>query len=217
MSLSPDKTAKAARKLPDSGLQPARNYAIIDLGTQTGTFKGQPKAPAPEVMFCFEITKFMHTYKEEEGPVPCTILQKYTFSNGAKAKLPKMLQSWGRLPKPMEKLNVKPYLGQYCMLNISHTENGEYANISSVNPFMAEIAKPKAYHTNVYFDLDQFTWEAFYTLPPYAQKLIRQCADWPKIISKNPEPIQQGYTNTVIDGMEEDSPFKDQFDGSDPY
>lgn len=216
MSLDPKNTAKMPKSLPEQGLQPARCFAIIDLGTQTGTFKGQPKEPAPELMICWELTKFMTTYKKEDGPVPATVMQKYTFSNGKKAKLPKVLKSWGKLTKPIEELRVKPYLGKYCMLNIVHSEDGEYANISDggagVNPYMIEIPKPAAHYKDVYFDLDNFSWEIFDSLPAYPKKLIQASKEWPAILKKNPAPVNQGNTDN-IDGFsaEETDPNEPAF------
>ena len=212
MSLDPKKTAKIARKLPEEGLQEARCFAIIDLGIQQGSYKGQPTEPQPEVMLCWELTKFMNTYKEEDGPVPATIMQKYTFSNGKKAKLPKVLKSWGQVKKELEVLNLKPYLGQYCMLNIEHTANGDYANISGngtgVNPFMAQLKKPKPFYDNIWFDLDQFSWELFNKLPQYPQKLIQKSENWPAILKQHPAPVGQGVTaeQEEVQVLDDDTP-----------
>lgn len=206
MSLDPTKTAKKAKSHPDEGLQPARCFAIIDLGIQQGSYKGVPTEPQPEVMICWELTKFMRTYKEEEGPVPAIQMQKYTFSNGKKAKLPKVMKSWAQLKKELEVLNLKPYLGQYCMLNIEHSADGEYANISGngtgVNPFMKEIAKPKAHFENIWFDLDNFSWELFNKLPQYPQKLIQKSENWSAILKKYPQPIGQGVSTSDEDSVQ---------------
>lgn len=213
MSLNPDKVNKAPKHLPEAGLQPARCFAIIDLGVQPTSFRGQPGDPQAEVMLCFELTKFMKTFKEEEGPVPAMIMQKYAFSIGKKAKLPAVLKSWGSLKKPVEKLILKPYLGQYCMLNIVHSEDGEYANIGdngrAVNPFMKEIAKPKEHYAPMFFDLDNFSWADYNKLPKYAQTLLTKCQQWPEILKKYPAPVGQGVTEQHEEApvvLDEDAP-----------
>lgn len=201
MSLNPNTATKIQRKLPKTGLQPARCYAIIDIGKQVQVFKGERKEPSQLVLICFEFTKFMHKFKEDQPAQPLTIFQEYTYSLGDRAKLPKVLKSWARLNKPIAQINLKPYLGQYCMLNVEHQQSKDgqntYAKISgnglSVSPYMKELGNPPVkFHKDIYFDLDNFSWEVFLTLPKRAQKRIRESQDWSGIIAKFPEPINQG-------------------------
>lgn len=196
MSLNPNNTAKAPKNLPEEGLQVARCFAIIDLGTQPTSYKGVAGDPQPQVMLCFELTKFMKTFKPEEGPVPAVIMQKYAFSNGAKSKLPKILKSWGRVKGEIKTLDLQPYNGQLCVLNITHSENGEYANIGdngrAVNPFSTDFAKPQPHYEKIWFDLDKFSWAEYNKLPQWPKKLITESAQWQDILKKYPAPVGQG-------------------------
>jgi hypothetical protein len=98
------------------------------------------------------------------------------------------------------KLNLKPFLGAYCMLNIEHEQAKKdpskiYACIGQkglmVMPMTAGVPKPAAIKPNVYLDLDFFSWEVFKALPPFIQKKIQASKNWADIIRKNPEPVQQ--------------------------
>lgn len=196
MALNPDAKGGSTNKLPEVGLQPARCFAIIELGLQPSSFKGVVGEPKQEVMVCFELTKYMNKYEDKEYPT--TINQKYGWSAGTKAKLPDVLKSWGSLKTRPEKIVIKPYLGQYCFLNISHSEDGKYANIASagrgINPFMKGMERPSKFHADIYFEipvkLKDFDWNLFFKLPPYAQKLIRGCGEWQAIIQASPEPTK---------------------------
>ncbi len=218
---------KIQRKLPEEGRQPARCFAIIDLGTQKGFFNGKPKDPAPEIMICWELTKFMVTYKEGEAPQPITINQKYTYSSGERAKLPKILKSWGKIANPVTKITPKflsNYVGQYCMLDIEHNEGKDtgvkYANIGNkgldVKPFektidtgngqKVTVTPPKPFHEKLFFNLDEFSWDQFYKIPEFIQKTIRMSEEWPKIIAKNPEPVSDGNAAPAFQGEDGDAP-----------
>lgn len=207
MSLDPNQTQRKPRTLPEIGIQSARCYAIIDCGKIYKEFNGaKQEYPTPTVLLCFELTKYMTTFDEKDGPVPFTIQQEFAFSASSKAKLPKVLKSWGRLTKPVTTINLKPYLGKYCVVNIEHTESkknpGEmFAKISGnglgISPWDKERATPAVHYKDIYFDLDQFSWEVFKTLPQKAQKLIKSSEDWPLILKKNPEPVSQGNTSPI--------------------
>jgi len=216
MSLDPKKAKKIQRKLVDEGLQPARCFAIIDIGSHYKTFKGaKSENSTQQVMLCFEFTKFMHKFGEDKPAEPLCIFNEYTFSAGDKAKLPKVLKSWGKIKAAITQINLRPFLGQYCHINVEHTEGKDgttYANIGakglSINPYMKEVGPvPKKFHKDVFFDLDYFDWNNFNSLPKRAQKRIRECEEWNGIISKHPEPIQENEApvNQIDDaGFEQD-------------
>lgn len=200
-----DTTGTTQRKLPDAGTQPARCFAIVDIGKQKQSFGGVEKEPANEIMIFWELTKFMHQWKEGEEKQPLFLSQRYTWSDRDKAKLPKVLKSWGNLPKPIEKLTVKlvsMYVGKPCMLSIEHNTKKDttYANISGnglgVSQFMKELPLPTPFFKDIFFNLKDFTWDAFNALPPYAQKSIRASLDWPAIIKQHPEKVNNQSTST---------------------
>lgn len=191
-------TTKPQRKLPDAGLQPARCFAIVDVGMQKVSFKGVEKDPQSEIMIFFELPKFMHSWKEGEPKQPLIVIQRYTWSAGQKAKLPKVLKSWGKLSKNLESITVKlisQYVGAPCLLDIEHNERDgvTYANISAgglgVRAITEEFKAPEPFYTKMFFNLAEFTWEKFNNLPVPAQKKIRESLNWSKILEKHPEPV----------------------------
>jgi hypothetical protein len=209
MSLSEEASKRVSKKLPDVGIQPARCYAIIDLGTQPGSFKGQPTDPSLQIMFLWELTKFMNVPEDKtKKPWPCTIKQQYAFSAGAKAKFPDVLKAWGKLSKRPEKIGVqllKNYLGAPCMITVEHSEDGQWANVGSkgrgVSPFMKEnFAVPELHNKPIFFNMDEFSWDKFKELPEFVQKIVRNSLEFPSIASKNPEPVSQS-TGVVDQGI----------------
>lgn len=210
--------AKPKRKLVPVGIQPARCFAIVDLGTQQETFQGKPKDPVRKVLFIWELTKFMVTYKEGDKPEPLTVKQQYALSAGKKAKFPDVLKSWGTLPKRPEKIGndlLQKYLGAPCMLTIEHSEDGQWSNVGgsgrAVSPFMKDSFEPPIKHnTPIFFDLDAFSWEQFHSLQPWIQNIIRKSEEFPAIAAKNPEPIGSGSIASPIDEplmADDDLPF----------
>ncbi len=201
------------RKLPDTGLQPARCFAIIDIGKQPTTFNGAEKPPQQQVMLCFEMTKFMQKFGDKESA--SEIYQKYAWSTGDSAKLPEILTVWGGLKKKPEKLTmefIKAYCGAPVYLNIVHSEDGKWANISGrgrgVNKLPVEITKPAPYNEKTFFeipkDLSKFNWTEFYKLPKVAQAVIRKCTEFPIILQKSPEPTKTMEQNGAVNSMEQE-------------
>jgi len=211
-------TSKPKRKLVPEGIQPARCYAIIDLGTQQETFQGKPKNPTRKVLFIWELTKFMVSYREGEPKEPLTIKQQYALSAGPKAKFPDVLKSWGSLPKRPENIGndlLKKYLGAPCMITVEHSQDKQWSNVGTagraVSPFMKDSFEPPVKHnTPAFFDLDAFSWESFHSLQPWIQNIIRKSEEFPKIVANNPEPISQGSVAAPIglgDVSDDDLPF----------
>lgn len=207
-------TSSAQRKLPEQGRQAARCYAIIDLGTQQGFFKGQPKEPAAEIMIIWELPKFMHVFQEGEPAKPLVISQKYTLSSGQKAKLPKVLKAWGKMANPITSITpdfLSKFVGQWCMLDIEHNASKKdpsvlYANIGNsgldVKPYDPSVENdPKfqkeGHNEAFFFDLDKFSWEAYKKVPEWIQKTINKSLEWPQIVEKNPAPANIGNTDPV--------------------
>jgi len=205
MSLDPNQSAKSSFPLIPEGNHPARCFAIVDIGKHY--FMGiKDKQPSQKVMLCFEFTKFMHSSKEGEDKQPLIICQEYSFALGDKATLPKVLKSWGKLSKPIEKLNIAPYLGQFCSIEIEHNPSKKdpakiYANIAykgqAIKPLNGE--KPKKHNKDILFDLDNFSWDAFNSLPFLPKKKLQESCDWSGITAKHPKPIEQGMASSQED------------------
>lgn len=220
MSLDPKKSQYDSRPRvnPKAGKHVARNYGVIDIGTQMESFKNQPPEPSAKVILMFELPKSLHVYKEGEQPKPLTVFQEYTNKASDRGNLCKVLKSWGSLSETPKQLNLKPYLGKYCELMIELKPKKSdpsvvYANISDggrgISPTTKSIEDPqvpgkeillvdpatkipygcKAYNADIWFDMDNFTWEQFKSLPKFIQEKIRRSVEWPTITANNPEPM----------------------------
>src|ERR1035437_3443701 len=172
MSLDPQSSNFPKRELPEEGIYTARCFGIIDLGLQTSDYKGTVKT-IPKVMLCFEVPEFMFTYKEEEGPQPLCVYQAFSKTNGSKSNIIQAMISWRKLEKEPELVDIAPYLGQYCRLDLIQSKSGKSMKIAangagtSIKPLIPKGAKPGAAPPkkpvpvleNIMFDLDKFSWE----------------------------------------------------------
>lgn len=218
MSLSETSSSGPPLILPETGLQPARCFAIIDVGSHLKFFNKQPvmnektgkQVQSNEILIYWELPKFMNAAKDGTS-FPARIKSQYTYSASSKAKFPDVLKAWGPMKVRPEKISgdiLKKFVGHLCMINVEHSKDGKYANVGSsgrgINPWMKEIAVPKEYNEKIYFNMDNFTWESFFKLPSYAQKMIRKSIEFPNIIARMPEPIKadEGAEFTQLDEMD---------------
>lgn len=216
MGLNPEKSAtnSTPRPLIPSGRNVARNYAIIDMGHQHESYQGAPPEWKAKVMLIFEFPQFTHVFDEAKGKQPLVVSQEYTFIASDRSKLCKVLKAWGNLKEMPKKLNLKPYLGQYCEIKIEHVVSKKdatqtYSNIADGGRWVDAITAeqranlPKGVNPNVFFDLDEFTWDAFGKIPKYIQDKIRKSREWADIIKKYPEPAQSGSSEQASFAVEE--------------
>ena len=69
------------RPLPPAGQHLALLYLIVDLGTQDGTFNGQPTAPVRKIYLGWEFPNLpKQIFSQEKGEQPMAIFNEYTFS-----------------------------------------------------------------------------------------------------------------------------------------
>lgn len=198
--------------LPETGLQAARSYAIIGVGSHLSVFNGQPvinkktgkQVTTSKIHIYWEIPKFMNTREDGGKSFPANVWAEYTWSASEKSKLPDVLKAWGPMKNRPEELTlelIKKFLGHPCMINVEHSigkdkktgKDRTYANVGSkgrgINPFMKEIPQPVKCNDPIFFNLDNFTWDSFKNLPPYSQGVIRKSIEFAQIIAKNPEPL----------------------------
>ena len=231
LSLDPDQSTGGIdfkqRTLPKEGRHVIRNYGVIDLGKHPVVFEGKATLDKEgkqvyqnQIALLFEFPKVLEAFKEGEAPTPFTIAQEYTFIASDRAKICKVLKSWGKLKESPKKLNLKPYLGKYCEANITHSISKKdpskvYANIGDAGrdilPLTKEFENPaepgkiiklvdennvpvgcRAHNKDIWFDLDNFSWEQFKMIPKYVQDKIRKSVEFPAILQKFPEPAVPG-------------------------
>src|SRR5262245_51935946 len=100
---------------PPAGTHAAICYRLVDLGTQMGEYKGQPKEQHKIVVSWELVDENMDDGK------PFSIHQRYTFSLHEKAKLRADLESWRGRTFTEEELNafdLENLLGKPCLVSI---------------------------------------------------------------------------------------------------
>ena len=123
-------------QLVPSGLQIARIYKIIDLGTQAA-FKGELKR---QLKVYFELPQFQQQFQLDKPDMkPTTISNTFNFFTGSKAGLRKLMQaaiSRTLTDDEAKKFDFQSILGQVLTINVKHATgkndpNKIYANIDS--------------------------------------------------------------------------------------
>jgi hypothetical protein len=171
-------------KLAPAGLHMARLYSVIDLGHQATEWAGETK-----IMHKVVLTWELHGEDENGQPLktddgkPLIVSKRYTVSLGEQARLRQDLESWGNkkmTPEDRKKFDLKSLLDKFCMVNITHSEDGKYANISGISPIPTALrnAIPEGINPVVHFWLQDFDQAKYDALPKYYREKITESSEW---------------------------------------
>ncbi len=168
------KPPKSKRELAPEGVHKATCVHVIDLGTQTFTIKGKEQS-ARKVSVGFELLGKKNSFGE-----PFVVAQRYTFSNSKKSNLMKDLKAWLGIKDPdfdLDGLALKP-----AQVTITHTDDGEYANITNVGGVPKGTKYPKAANnfTSLYLD-ETFDRDVFDDLPDYFKEKIAASPEYDEV------------------------------------
>ena len=197
-----------------SGMHLARCYRIVDMGTQSTTWKGQTKQQ-PKVMLQFEV----HSEDSDGKPIvtdkgePMSISKNFTASLGENAILRQELENWRSRAFTADELKgfqLKNVLGAWAMLSVvkeQGNDGNEYTNISSINPVSSQIKKaglPEGHNELKIFDLENPDMALFETFGNKIKEKIQSTPEWNKKViptSKLTAP------SSGFDDMADDVPF----------
>lgn len=167
-------------ELAPADIYTARCYRILDLGTQIGPeIFGSKKQH--KVMLSWELIG-KDDPKMQEGDnkgKPFSIHQKYSVSLSERATLRRDLESWRGKPFTNSELagfDLTNVLGQYCTIQVVHSEDGKYANIGSIMKFKGD--KPEPVNPDLVFDIDAPDMQVFETLSDSIKGQIMQAPEW---------------------------------------
>lgn len=175
-------------ELPPAGTHLAQCYRVIDLGTQDGSYNGQPKKQH-KIMVSWELPD----EKMEDGK-PFTISQRYTWSMSERAALRKDLESWRGIPFNEKDFgqggfDIRNIVGKCCLLNIVHTEKNaqgkQYANIASISRLMKGQQGPeKPSNDSAYLWLHEERWEptVFHKLSDNLKTTIAKSPEYQSLV-----------------------------------
>lgn len=161
-----------------AGAHVARCYRVVDMGTQTVTFKGESKQ-SHQILISWELpTKLM-----DDGQ-PFSVQQRFTASLSEKAKLRAYLEAWrGRkfTENELAGFDLQNIIGKPCMLNIVHVEKDgrTYANIASVMQVPDGMVVPPQVNESLFFTLGEgFDANAFEKLSDGLKEKIKNSPEY---------------------------------------
>lgn len=181
MSLLVKQSGGGDFELTPEGTYIGRCFKIIDMGTQTTTGQFGTKSQR-KVMIGWELLD--DEVKMKDGR-PFVATQFYTASLHEKAQLRKDLEAWrGKkfTDEELEGFDLKNVAGAYCMLQVVHSADRQYANVNAIMSFKGE--KPKGVNDIVIFDVDEPDQEILSAMSEKMQAKIKSSpeysgSDWP--------------------------------------
>jgi hypothetical protein len=167
-------------EIPDEGTYGAECRQIVHLGTSTKSFNGEDKE-VNQIELGIQLT----TEKTTKGKA-MMIYQKYTWSDSDNSNLVKHLRSWGLLKKgeSASDFEMDTCLGKQCQVNITHSSDGKFANISGIVPLTKGQKIPKG--TEPMFSLylnDDFDQDVFDNLPERKRNKIAETQEYAAVIA----------------------------------
>jgi hypothetical protein len=171
-------------KIAPAGLHMARLFSIIDLGHQAVEWAGETK-----IMHKVVLTWELHGDDDAGQPLqtddkkPLIVSKRYTVSLGDQARLRQDLESWSNKKMTAEdrkNFDLKALLGKFCMVNITHSEDGKYANISGISPVPSALrnVQPEGVNPINHFWLAEFDQAKYDALPKYYKEKIAESSEW---------------------------------------
>lgn len=169
----------------ESGTYPARCYSMIHIGTVEEEFNGEKKKQN-KVRITWELPTELKEFKEGEGQKPYVMSKEFTLSLHEKSTLRAFLKSWrGKdfTDEEAKAFDITKLLGVPCMVSIGHTEkNGKtYANVNSVSPLLKGYTMPAQINQTFELNYDNFTLEAFNSLPEFLREKMKRSEEFAKI------------------------------------
>lgn len=198
-------------KIAPAGLHMARLYSVIDLGHQSVEWSGETKI-MHKVVLTFELHGDDNNgkpLKTDDGK-PLIVSKRYTVSLGDQATLRKDLESWAnKKMSTADRINfdLKTLLNKFCMVNISHSEDGKYANISGISPIPSALknAVPDGINQINHFWLHDYDQAKFDALPKYYREKIMESSEW-RGSKKKIEEVD-GFPKSLADIPDDEVPF----------
>lgn len=178
------KTGGGDFKQPNFGLQAARIFKIVDIGTQEDEFEGKAKLARKMLVF-FELAQLT------EDNRPFTIFKEYNQNiRSERATLRKHMQSWkgkAMTKEMIEDFDAKALLGEVCMVNLVESKSGK-AKVDNILALPEGFVSPKAANDNVFLDLDAFDEKTFNELAEWVQKKIALSPEYRRAVNPEPDP-----------------------------
>jgi hypothetical protein len=182
---------------------------MVHIGTIQEEFQGEKKT-MNKVRISWELPTELKEFKQGEGEKPYVLSKEFTLSLHEKSSLRAFLKSWrGKdfTEDEAKSFDVTKLLGVTCMLSVGHKESkGKvYAEINSVSPTIKGFNVPSQINPTFELNYDNFTIEAFMTLPEFIRKKMEGSLEFKKI--QNLVFEYESQKQSVNQNNGEDLPF----------
>lgn len=193
----------------EAGTYPARCYSMVHIGTIQEEFQGEKKI-MNKVRISWELPTELKEFKQGEGEKPYVLSKEFTLSLHEKSSLRAFLKSWrGKdfTEEDAKSFDVTKLLGVTCMLSVGHKESkGKvYAEINSVSPIIKGFTVPAQINPTFELNYDNFTMDAFMTLPEFIRKKMEGSLEFKKI--QNLVFEYENQKQSVNQNTNDDLPF----------
>lgn len=158
------------------GMHLARCVRVIDCGTQRDAKFGKEKRLA---YLFWEIPALTR----DDGS-PQLVAKRYNLSHNEKANLRLDLQSWYGTTFDTKQLDdaggfdLTKLIGRPALVNVVHSDDGQFANVVSVNPLPAGMECPPQVSESLVFELEPYDPIKFSLLSERMQEQIKGSAEW---------------------------------------
>lgn len=196
-------------EIAPAGMHVARCCRVIDCGTQNDAKFGKKKRLG---WLFWELPNALQSARGDDERRAHLVGKRYTLSHNEKANLRLDMESWYGKRFDTAVLDraggfdLEKCLGRAALLNLVHSEDGRYANISSVNPLPAGMSCPPAFNPPIAFGFDPYRPEVFELLSGGMKEFIRGSEEWQLAVNGH-APAGQAKAPAGAAAAQEDDPI----------
>lgn len=183
----------------------ARCYRVLDLGTHHDE---KWNKDVHKITISWELPTALMETGDYAGK-PFSIHNRYTLSLSDRAILRKDLESWRGKSFSDDELagfDVSKLLGATCLINVVHSADGKYANISSIMKLPKGMDCPDAVNEALFLDLDNFDENIFEKLHEKVQDFIKESKEYQRFNEHGGQQERNDQPNEG-DFEDDDIPF----------
>lgn len=171
---------------------------IYDLGNQ---FSEKFKNYSQKVLLSFDIPSL--TVEVDGKQEPRQLSREFTFSAKGNSKLRSFVSSWAGVQfsdDGFADFDLLTMLGKPALISVLLNETGEYSNIASIMPMLAEMQPPTTTTPLRSWDCDHWDDKAFEDLPEWVRGKIQKSTEYQKLhapateVAVMPPEAAQGAT-----------------------
>jgi hypothetical protein len=156
----------------------ARCVSVVDLGTQPGS--QQFPTPRHKVMFAWELPNVLEEIEGQQ--VPKLVFKRYSMSLHENSRMRKDLQTWRGKVFTADELAgfaLRKVLGAPGMVSITHSPDGQHANIDAIMAVPPGMECSEAHHDLVYYEIEEGANATYETFGDKLKATIRSAPEWP--------------------------------------